>query len=188
MKAKLLAVIVVLFFVFPLVGNVGSVSPPPVLSVVKTVEKKVVRVGDPFYIYIDISNVSNQTAYNVTLVDDYPDWSFEVLDHGAVYWPFIAPNETVHTYIVLRVKNYVSSRINLGYATVVYYDEDGVKYSSISDDLEIYLAYYHAKSVDTAAVWKNVSIGLALIFLLIVAPLILLEYRFYLSYKRESAR
>ena len=188
MRYKLLAVVVVLSFLIPLAGSVHSGGYPPVLSIVRTAEKKVVRVGDPFRINIDITNVSNRTAYNVTLIDDYPDWNFEVLDRGPVYWPFIEPNETVHTYVVLKIKNYVSPKAKLGYAKVVYYDDEGVQYSSISDDLEIYLAYYHAQSVDTGAVWRNVSIGLALIFLLIVAPLILLEYRFYSSYKKEIAK
>ena len=182
-----LLIILLVFFSLPLlsVNRVNS-EVPPLLSVVKKVDKEIVSVGEPFYIYIEITNISNQTAYNVSLIDSYPEWSFEVLDHGALFWPIVEPNETVYSYFKLKVKNFISPKFSLGVSKVEYYDYRGVKYISSSDVVYLTLTYYSGEKVNTKDVWRNIAIGLSIVMFAVIIPLIVLEYRFYIGYKRET--
>ena len=161
-------------------------SQKPLVGVVKKLDTYTVRVNEPFTIYIEITNFSNTTIYNVTLSEEYPNWNFEILDRGAMFWPKILPNETATTFLKIKVKNYVTPIVDLGYAVVTYYDGNGIKYTAYSEDVKITLLYYESTNIDVKSVWRNISISLGIVLLAIVAPLLALEYRFYKRYKEEA--
>lgn len=187
MKKTLTIALLSLVLLSLTIGNaqVKAQNNIPLLGVVKNVESTTVKVNEPFIVYIEITNFGNDTAYDVTLTDEYPSWTFEIIDKGATYWPQIQPNETVYTFFKIKITNYVTPIMDLGQAKVTYKDKDGNKYTVFSDNVKVVLLYYESTNIDVKSTWRDVSIGLGLVLLFIVVPLLLLEYRFYKKYKAE---
>ncbi len=187
-RQKFFIVLLILLTMLYATANVApaqSQEQPPLLGVIKFTEKDEVRVGEEFTVFIEIKNFGNSTAYNITLEDYYPDWEFEVLEHGGTNWDKLDPNETVITFFKLKIENYVTNLYSLGKAKVIYYDSLGNRYVAYSEEVWVKVVYYGANPVNIENIWKNTGVWVGLLVLSIVAPLLLLEFLFYRSYQRE---
>lgn len=161
----------------------------PILVVTKLADKEIVDVNEWFRVIIRIKNIGNATAYNVTLQDSIPpDWGVRVQGVLQVHWAEVPPGaEIMHTYNV-SIQTVSTYTAHLGYATVTYYDSNGERYVVFSEDLEIIVRIKSGRHIEWEEIWRNVAIMESIIILILVTPLIIIEYRIYRDYKRELSK
>ncbi|UCE13624.1 MAG: hypothetical protein JSV04_00260 [Candidatus Heimdallarchaeota archaeon] len=110
----------------------------PRLFVTKVADKSEVVIGDTIVITVLIENFGNQTAYNVTFIDQPNNpWIFEVSGLTQLSYGQIAPNET-------RQFNYLVTTKSLGThylhaARIDYYNSEvnPTKFVTVSNEVEI---------------------------------------------------
>lgn len=110
----------------------------PRLFVTKVADKSEVVIGESIVITVLIENFGNQTAYNITFIDQPNNpWIFEVSGLTQLSYGQIAANET-------RQFNYLVTTKSLGThylhaAKINYYDSElnPTKYVTISNEVEI---------------------------------------------------
>ncbi|MHA2031142.1 MAG: hypothetical protein ACW99F_11785 [Candidatus Hodarchaeales archaeon] len=74
----------------------------PSLFVVKTVDYTEIDLGESFIVTVIIRNIGNQTAFNITFIDDVSvPWVFEVTGLTKLTYGRIEPNQTrTFSYII----------------------------------------------------------------------------------------
>ena len=74
----------------------------PSLFVVKTIDSSEIKLGESFIVTVIIRNIGNQTAYNITFIDDVSvPWVFEVTGLTKLSYGRIEPNQTrMFSYII----------------------------------------------------------------------------------------
>lgn len=161
----------------------------PLLSVIKRTDKGQVRLGEEFTVIVEIINTSNETAYNVTLIEpDYPSWAFEVIGNTTASWPELRPGERVwHSYRLI-IKTAFSTKVNLWRATVVYYDANGTKYESLSEECVINVIIGSPEKPNPAKIVAPAILPAVCLFLAVALALAMGEFLTYLRYTRERKR
>jgi uncharacterized repeat protein (TIGR01451 family) len=135
------------FFVFtqPVTGNKVSVSIKnesnltyPRLFVTKTIDEHEAILDKTIVVTITIKNIGNQTAYNVTFIDqlNHP-WIFEVSGLTHLSYNQIGDNETRQFSYLITPKSL--GTFSLYSAKVEYYHSEvsSIKYTAFSNDFEI---------------------------------------------------
>jgi uncharacterized repeat protein (TIGR01451 family) len=116
----------------------------PSLFVIKTIDSSEVGLGESFIVTVTIRNIGNQTAYNITFIDDVSvPWVFEVTGLTKLTYGRIEPNQT-------RIFSYV------------------IKAKTIGDfELRSAYTYYHSTELGE---WVFVTISNSLIVSVIEPP------------------
>ena len=161
----------------------------PILSVTKYSEKKSLSLSETVRIIIVIKNIGNATAYNITLTDSRPgNWSVVIEGKLDMFWSQLPPGaEIIHSYniSVEAVSTYV---IHLGRAKVTYYDNSSNEYIVYSEDLSILVQIKSGVNVNWDKIWRDVTLIESLLVLIMIIPLIVIEYKLYRDYKQEMAK
>jgi len=113
----------------------------PRLFVTKVVDSTEVTLGESFLVTITITNYGNNTAFNVTFVDDLTaEWVFNITGLTRVSYSQIEPNQT-------RTFSYIATAISKGnyqlHSAHIYYYTSEVQpneFLAISNALDITVA------------------------------------------------
>jgi len=180
---------IVVVNLYPSITVANNDAQIPILAVAKISEKETVRPGERLQIIIKIKNIGDATAYNVTLKDsDPPDWGVYIDGSLQAFWREVPPGtEIYHTYNI-SIKQSSTSIIYLDRAMVIYYDANGEKYVVYSEELAIILEVRTGRNIDWADIWRNVVIIESIIILVLILPLIFIEWKTYSEYKREARK
>lgn len=158
----------------------------PILTVTKLSDKRTVSVGESFQVIIIIKNIGNSTAYNITLSDSKPsNWGASVNGLLKRSWSELPPGaEIIHSYN-MSIEATSNFLVHLGRAKITYYDNNSNKYVIYSEDLSIYVQVKSGINIDWDKIWRDVILMESILVLLIIIPLMLIEYNLYRNYKRE---
>ena len=150
----------------------------PILSVTKYPEKKSINIGETIRVTVIIKNIGNATAYNVTLLDTHPEnWSVLIEGQLEMKWLQLPPGaEVIHTYNI-SIETASTYLIHLGRAKVIYYDNYSTEYIVYSEDPSIYVKIKSGINVNWDEIWRNVTLMESLLVLIIIIPLIIIEYK-----------
>ncbi len=161
----------------------------PILTVVKLTEKTSVSVGEKLTVTIIIKNIGNSTAYNISLFDARPGkWGAIIEGNTNMSWKQLPPNtEIVHSYniSIISASTYIA---HLGRAKVVYYDNSSNMYVVYSENPSIYVQIKSGINIDWDKLWRDVTVMESIIVLILIVPLIIIEYNTYRSYKKEISK
>ena len=189
---KVLVVVILLSLAFVMIHPLRAEEQEkriPILAVIKESSKDIVSVGEWFKVTIRIVNIGNDTAFNVTLKDEFlPSWAFNITGKTTAHWDLIPPNASAIISYNICVINGVPSVMSLGRARVTYYDRRGVKYIAISDDSNIRVVIKLGEKIDWNAVWRDFVIQEGLIMSILILPLITIELITYRRYKKAVQR
>ena len=137
----------------------------PSLFVTKVVDKTEVTLGESFLVTITINNFGNNTAYNVTFIDDLTaEWVFNITGLTRISYSQIEPNQ-------VRTFSYIATAISKGdyqlHSARVYYYTSEVQPSeflSISNAIDM-------KVVDPLEDFSLANYNVSITFLLILLVL-----------------
>jgi len=162
----------------------------PLIFVTKRPSKETVRINEWFDVYIIVSNVGNDTAHDLYIIDErYPAWTFETRNHtGEYYLPRLDPNITIFIKYSLRVRNSYQKNISLGRVTIKYKDASNNEYEVLSEEIYIHVELRMA-SIDTVKLDKIILISTTVIICSSLLCLIYIERKTlveFLATKRRS--
>ena len=186
-----------MFILITLVVLPGSIkceetTPVPVLSIVKHVSKTIVAVGENITVTVEIINTSNKTAYNVTLIEPrYPKWAFKVYGEPNASWRVLGSGQRVYNIYTLQILTASLEEISLGYAYVIWYDENGTRYDGRSEEIVIRVVPTKAEKIRASLfISRAVLFGIPLFVSLGIALVVgeLIVYWKWRKYERERKR
>ncbi|MHA1214597.1 MAG: BatD family protein [Candidatus Hodarchaeales archaeon] len=110
----------------------------PRLSIIKEVDKSTVILGESFVVTVTIHNFGNDTAYNVTYIDEINNpWIFEVFGLTKLAYSQIEANETREFSYLIRTQ--AIGQYSLYPARCEYYTSDlnPIKFTAYSNQVDI---------------------------------------------------
>lgn len=158
----------------------------PLLFVAKIAPQRV-SIDDWFKVSIIVSNLGNDSAYNLTVIDEsYPTWALETDEYyGNYFIDELKPNVSLVIEYHLRILSSEQEEFSLGRARVRYYDSKGKMFTAVSEECIV-----HLKKFDKSAEVLRASRILLICALLIVVPaalfLMVNDYKIYREYVRAS--
>ncbi len=189
-KYLILWVALVAIVLSPVYIQKSSAKELPILSITKRVSKPIVKVNEWFTVIIEVDNIGESTAYNISIRDhELPSWGFQVQGQTSGSWDELKPNQKVILAYNVSIRNSAIYNVSLGRAIVQYYDYEGEFYE-ISSEEAFVLVYLSTSEVhiNWPDVWKSVTLQVGLILSVFLVPLIWIEVSTYRRFLRESKK
>ncbi|MCR8433114.1 MAG: hypothetical protein QXH55_00325 [Candidatus Korarchaeota archaeon] len=158
----------------------------PLIFATKVAPRKV-NVGDPFKVSIIVSNLGNDTAYNLTIIDEnYPEWTLETYGYYRNYFiNELKPNISVIVEYNLSIKLSKQEELSLGRVKVNYFDSKGKMFTVISDECVVYLEG-PKKSADVRHALTVLSVYTLAVIVPMIIILMMNDYKVYREYVKAS--
>ncbi|GEM_PF-2994782 len=198
--------LVTIIFVSPLLPYASSPSPKthwkghsmrvlqeeikyPLIFIAKKPSKRNVSIGEWFDIAIMISNIGNDTAYNLTIIDEnYPEWSIRTENYSGIYFiDTLRPNASVIIKYRICIVSSAQQLFSLGRVLVHYYDSKGSKFVAISSESIVQIEKPRVE-VNIKYVSRVLLMGGLILILPAIIVLIYGDYRVYREYMKLARR
>ncbi len=149
-------------------------SPPtedrPILQVKKTISDDQIHLGNNITVYLNITNWSSKTAFNLSISEPiFNNWSItEFLGYDNYIWTEIQPMASIsyqYSMTLVAEGNYTVKGTSINYV-----DENGTSYGARSADKDLYI-YIDAPLPDYSERWNTI---LLMSVLVIAVPVVLL--------------